>query len=149
MSNSIHVISPYRHNGMWVFTDPVVGLKREPFVAGADTVIDIATQSIPGAGRGFNLVFSEHPFPTAQVCLKIKERGVEQIHGNTYHCDELGVDAWLCPALYKYFDVAPECIYAEFKAKVKTNESKIKNKQEISKDQIKQGGSVRGGVSIW
>lgn len=147
MSNSIHVISPYRHNGMWVFTDPAVGLKREPFVAGADTVIDMATQSIPGAGRGFNLVFSANPFPGAQIVLEKRGEG-DRITGNNYQCVEFGVGAWLCPALYKYFDVAPECIYAEFKAKVKTNESKIKNKQEVSKDQIKQGGSVRGGVAV-
>jgi hypothetical protein len=38
--NAINVIAPYRHHGMWVFDDPRVGLIQEPFVAGADTMID-------------------------------------------------------------------------------------------------------------
>jgi hypothetical protein len=38
--NAINVIAPYKHQGMWVFDDPRVGLVQEPFVAGADTVID-------------------------------------------------------------------------------------------------------------
>ena len=38
--NAINVIKPYKHHGMWVFDDPRVGLVQEPFVAGADTMID-------------------------------------------------------------------------------------------------------------
>jgi hypothetical protein len=38
--NAINVIAPYKHHGMWVFNDSRVGLVQEPFVAGADTVID-------------------------------------------------------------------------------------------------------------
>jgi hypothetical protein len=38
--NVINVIAPYKHQGMWVFDDPRVGLVQEPFVAGADTIID-------------------------------------------------------------------------------------------------------------
>ena len=40
MKNSIFVIRPYKWNGMWVFDDERVGLDKEPFVAGADTMID-------------------------------------------------------------------------------------------------------------
>ena len=40
MKNSIFVIKPYKWNGMWVFDDERVGLDKEPFVAGADTMID-------------------------------------------------------------------------------------------------------------
>jgi hypothetical protein len=38
--NVINVIAPYRWHSMWVFDDPRVGLVQEPFVAGADTMID-------------------------------------------------------------------------------------------------------------
>jgi hypothetical protein len=38
--NAISVIAPYKHHGMRVFDDPHAGLKQEPFVAGADTMID-------------------------------------------------------------------------------------------------------------
>ena len=34
-SNSILVITPCSHNGLWVFDGPNAGLVREPFVAGA------------------------------------------------------------------------------------------------------------------
>ena len=37
--NSLNLIIPYRYEGMWVFDDPRVGLDKEPFVAGADTMI--------------------------------------------------------------------------------------------------------------
>ncbi len=38
--NSITVIAPSRLHGMWVFDDPARGLVQEPFVGGADTMID-------------------------------------------------------------------------------------------------------------
>jgi len=32
--DAVLVINPYRHEGAWVFDDPLTGLNREPFVAG-------------------------------------------------------------------------------------------------------------------
>ena len=52
MKNSIFVIKPYKWEGLWVFDDPAVGLVKEPFVGGADTIIDVATSRIPKARRG-------------------------------------------------------------------------------------------------
>jgi len=37
--NSIFVIKPYKWESMWVFDDANVGLVKEPFVGGADTMI--------------------------------------------------------------------------------------------------------------
>jgi uncharacterized RDD family membrane protein YckC len=68
--NSLMVIYPYRYNGMWVFDDESVGLVREPFVAGADNIIDHMVRDIPGAEKGFNLVFSSVPFPDHQAVLE-------------------------------------------------------------------------------
>ncbi len=45
--NVINVIEPYRHLDMWVFDDPRVGLAKEPFVGGADTMIDRVTAGLP------------------------------------------------------------------------------------------------------
>lgn len=118
MSNSIFVITPYKHRGMWVFTDRSRGLVREPFVAGADTVIDMAVMAagIKAAGRGFNLIFSETRFPSNQIELSLKKSDIKSaMGGNTYHCRQMGIDAWLCPALYKYFIKAPKKIFAEFR----------------------------------
>ena len=53
--NAINVIAPYKHHGMWVFDDPRVGLNQEPFVAGADAMIDRVVADIPNADKGFTL----------------------------------------------------------------------------------------------
>jgi len=68
--NALNVIAPYRYHGMWVFDDPRVGLVHEPFVAGADTMLDRVTADIPEANKGFLMVFSATPFPGHQFKLE-------------------------------------------------------------------------------
>jgi len=111
--NSIFVIRPYKYFGTWVFDDPAAGLVREAFVSGADTIIDRFTADIPGAADGFTLTFSAQPFPGYQTKL---ERVREEHGGNWYRSPELGLEGWLCPALFKYFRTAPENLYAKFGA---------------------------------
>jgi len=108
MTNSIFVIKPYKWEGLWVFDDPNVGLVKEPFVGGADTMIDVATRHIPNAGKGFVAVFSASYFPDAQIVL---ERVREEGGGNVYCWAERGMQGWLCPALLRYFSQAPEKLY--------------------------------------
>ncbi len=67
--NAIGVIAPYKYEGMWVFDDPAVGLSREPFVSGIDTMIDRLVAQIPDAEKGFRLLFSATPFPGYTVKL--------------------------------------------------------------------------------
>jgi hypothetical protein len=57
--NAINLIVPYRYDGMWVFDDARVGLDKEPFVSGADTMIDLVVNDIPNAQNGFRLLFCE------------------------------------------------------------------------------------------
>jgi hypothetical protein len=113
-ANSIHAIAPYKYHGTWVFDDPRVGLVREPFVAGADTMIDKATASIPDAAGGFVLVFSAAPFPGHQLRLQWRRNDGS---GDWYYSPELGMEGWLCPALLKYFDQAPATLYVQTKAR--------------------------------
>ena len=61
--NAINVIKPYRWEGMWVFDDPKVDLEKEPFVSGADEIIDLLVEGIDSAEKGFRLIFSATPFP--------------------------------------------------------------------------------------
>ena len=113
MKNSIFVIKPYRWEGMWVFDDPAVGLVREPFVGGADTMIDVATAHLPKAQEGFLAVFSASYFPDAQIVLEwLREEG----GGNVYRWAEKGMEGWLCPALLRYFEQAPAKLYVQVKA---------------------------------
>jgi len=108
--NTINVIAPYRHLGMWVFDDPNVGLVQEPFVSGADTMIDRVVAGLPDAEHGFVLVFSAGPFPGHQ--LRLDWRRAES-DGNWYHAPDLDMEGWLCPALFRYFDTAPQEIYVQ------------------------------------
>ncbi len=112
--NSIHVIAPYKYLEMWVFDDEKVGLTQEPFVSGADTMIDRVVENIPNADQGFILVFSKERFPGA--ALRLNWRRPES-NGNWYYSEELGMEGWLCPALFKYFSEAPKELYVQVKAK--------------------------------
>ena len=114
--NSIMVIHPYKYDEMWVFDDEKVGLIQEPFVSGADEIIERMVIEIPDAEAGFSLLFAGEPFPGYQ--LKFDWRRAE-LSGNWYYNADLDREGWLCPALFKYFDVAPKEFYAQFKGKKK------------------------------
>ncbi len=114
MANAMMVIYPYRHEGMWVFDDDRVGLVREPFVFGIPEMIDAFAVDIADAQDGFRLLFSAQPFPGFQEEL-IWVRA--EYEGNWYRSSKLGSEGWLCPALFKYFDKAPEKIYVRLEPK--------------------------------
>jgi hypothetical protein len=112
--NSIHVIAPYKYLEMWVFDDEKVGLTQEPFVSGADTMIDRVVGNIPNADQGFILLFSKDQFPGATLRLDWRR---PESNGNWYYSEELGMEGWLCPALFKYFAEAPKELHVQVKAK--------------------------------
>ena len=49
--NAINVIAPYKWMGMWVFDDPRAELDKEPFVAGADIMMECLVADIPDAAK--------------------------------------------------------------------------------------------------
>lgn len=111
----IKVIRPYQWEGIWVFDDPAVGLDKEALVAGMPELIEMATAKagIREPEKGFVALFSKDPFPNAQVCLEhVREEG----GGNVYRWPEVDREGWLCPALFRYFDQAPERLYIEVRA---------------------------------
>ncbi|MDQ0394942.1 DUF6717 family protein [Labrys monachus] len=112
--NAINVIAPYRYLGMWVFDDPKVGLVQEPFVGGADLLIDQAVAALPDAAAGFIMVFSGAPFPGSRFHLKWQR---EDGSGNIYLSSEFGSEGWLCPALLRYFERPPMDIHIQVKAR--------------------------------
>ena len=113
--NTIISIHPYKYEGLWVFDDEKVGLVQEPFVSGADKIIEIMSSGIPNAEVGFTILFSANPFPGHQAVFEWRR---EEMGGNWYYSPDLDTEGWLCPALFKYFNSAPEMIYAQFKQKV-------------------------------
>src|SRR5687768_85976 len=110
MANAIMMIEPYWSSGTWVFDDPATGLVREPFVSGVPAMIDRLVTDIPDARRGFRLLFSATPFPGHQAMFK---RVRAEMGGTWYAHDDPAMEGWLCPALFKYFNEAPEKIYAK------------------------------------
>jgi hypothetical protein len=119
-NNAINVIKPYKWNGMWVFDDERVDLDKEPFVAGADTMIDtaVAMKGIQNADHGFVLVFSEYPFPDAEMEISWLR---EESAGNVYkwefekNGEPRVMEGWLCPALNLYYPDAPKKLYLQFR----------------------------------
>lgn len=115
MANQILVIAPYwlESVGTWVFDDEAVDLVQEPFVSGIPEMIDDLVADIPNAKQGFRLLFSTAPFPGYQRKLTQLR---EEFSGWWYESDLKG-EGWLCPALFRYFDTAPEEIYVKAEAK--------------------------------
>ena len=110
--NAIVAINPYKHNGLWVFDDERVGLVQEPFIAGADTFIDLALEekNIPDGENGFRLIFSAGEFPGFDFKIIWVREGDG---GNWYYSEEFEMEAWLCPALFKYFESAPKEVFTK------------------------------------
>lgn len=108
------MIHPYKYEGVWVFDDEKVGLVQEPFVSGADVIIDHMVEDIAGAEKGFSLFFSAQAFPGHQIELEWRR---EEYGGSWYYAPALDMEGWLCPALFKYFERAPVRLYAQFRAK--------------------------------
>jgi hypothetical protein len=109
-ANSLFVLRPYKDQGTWVFDDPSVGLAREPFVLGIDTMLDRLTADTPNATQGFRLIFSPRPFPGYAAKLEWRR---EETGGNWYFSPTYWMEGWLCPALFKYFATAPKELYAK------------------------------------
>ena len=76
-------------------------------------MIERIVAPIPNANDGFRCLFSSSPFPGAQIEL---QRQHEEIGGWWYFSSDYNATGWLCPALFKYFDAAPERLYIKAEA---------------------------------
>jgi pimeloyl-ACP methyl ester carboxylesterase len=114
-TNQIFTIKPYRWEGIWVFDDPQRGLIKEALVAGMPEMIEFATQQagIPHPERGFVALFSKDPFPGEMIALEWVR---EDMGGNVYRWPEVGLEGWLCPALFRYFTTAPKRLHLAVQA---------------------------------
>jgi hypothetical protein len=75
------------------FDDAATGLVREPFISGADSILDVLTENIPDTANGFKIIFAAKPFPgyTARFVWIRAEYG-----GNWYRWTEREMEGWLC-----------------------------------------------------
>jgi len=120
MKNAIFVIKPYKWNGMWVFDDERIGLDKEPFVGGADTMIDAAVElkGIQNADDGFLMIFSAGPFPDADFDLEwVREEGGGNVYKGQFEVEgeEQEMEGWLCPALTLYYPDPPQKLYVQIR----------------------------------
>ena len=113
MQNGVFSIRPYRWQSMWVFDDERVGLVKEPFVMGIPDIIDRAVAHLPNPEEGFTILFNSTGLPGADVVLTKTEA---DSGGTWYEQEATGLKGWLCPALFKYFDEAPQTIYVKVMA---------------------------------
>jgi hypothetical protein len=102
------IIEPYWNSGTWVFNDEAVELDRDPFGEGIPQMIDELVKDIPGARSGFRLLFSSAPFPNHTLELT---KVSEEYGGHWYKVSGTPGEGWLCPALLKHFETAPERLY--------------------------------------
>jgi hypothetical protein len=104
------MIRPYWSDDLaiWVFTDASVDLEREPFVSGAETILDELVRGVPDARDGVLLLSSASPFPGFQRSLTLAR---EEYGGRWYGLDGSSFEGWLCSALFRYFSEAPAKLY--------------------------------------
>lgn len=106
--NSIQIIYPYKEHGVWMFDDESCGVNREPFCGDINRMIDamVEDSGLVAAHRGFMATFSPTPFPQAKYSMHhIRPDG----GGHWY--EAFGLQGWLCPCMFNYFEAAPENIY--------------------------------------
>jgi len=110
MTNSITVITPYWHNGTWVFDDAEIGLRQEPFILYIPDMITEMVKDIPRARQGFRMLFSSSPFPGYQVEMEWVKK---EYGGHWYRPKGRTLEGWLCPALFHYFRETPRSIFVK------------------------------------
>jgi len=109
----VQVLAPYwlPDSRCWVFDDERTGLQQEAFVLGASEMITELVKDqklLPAAKYGFRMVFSHQQLPnTHRVLLRL----YEDAGGWWYRQLDNNAECWLCPALFKYFDEAPEHLF--------------------------------------
>ena len=83
----------------------------------ADHAAEQAVRDILAIERpedGFRMIFSAGEFPAYDFRLDWEREGEG---GNYYSSEQFEMEGWLCPALLKYFDAAPESLYVKVEAK--------------------------------
>ena len=108
MTTTIMTIYPYKYEGLWVFDDPYMRLEKEPFVLRDDDIIDMMVLPLKNADDGLKLLFSKTDFDGSQHILT---RLFSDDGGWHYLHKDSGMQGWLSPALFKYFNDAPEILY--------------------------------------
>ena len=94
---------------LWIFDDPQRGLIEEPFLEDASAALDKIAESV-GAKNEMVLLFSATAIPDCTTTVERVGSGeYAETAGAFYRF--YGKKVWLCPAVAKYFRLAPEKIF--------------------------------------
>lgn len=106
MDSKVYKITPYLWGAFLVFDEKEHGLEKEPLIEGVPEILFELCDKHKVKKQVFNLYFSEAPFTDYQLQAT---RAEEQGGGYWYVAgDKRG---WLCPALFCYFEKAPDNLY--------------------------------------
>jgi hypothetical protein len=108
--NTLFRILIRRQDELWVYDDASFGVREQPFVFGADLILDKMAAKFEGAGDGLNLVFSSIPFPGSEFCLEFVR---EETQGFVYRWVDHNLQGWMSPSLRNYFPDPPPKIYLQ------------------------------------
>ena len=75
---------------------------------GIPEIINKAVAHLHDPQAGFTVLFNNTGLPSADVVLK--KLDIDS-GGTWYEQEGTGLKGWLCPALFKYYPVAPEKLY--------------------------------------
>lgn len=106
--DAVQVIHPYFDDIMqsWVFDDKDKGLEKEALIEGIDLLLDRASPD----RKPLSVAFSNKSFGRCYDHILDFVTG-DRIKGCIYMDRTTGLNGWLCPSLFKYFDEAPKTIY--------------------------------------
>ena len=111
--NSIFRILIRRQDGLWVFDDERFGIVEQPFVFGADLILEKMAGESGCAGERLNAVFAAFPFPGSEHRLTFVR---EETEGFMYRWEEQKLQGWLSPSLQNYFPEPPSEIFLQLLA---------------------------------
>lgn len=107
MKNQIYYIEPFKKGDLWVFNDETTGLVEEPFISGIPEIINYYVgKKVSKIG----LLFSKAMFPEYTTKLQKKK---SEFGGAWYTDYNNGLEGWLCPALFRYFEKAPNRLFVK------------------------------------
>lgn len=107
--NALFTIFPYKKNGQWMMDDEQKGVYMEPFVGGADDLLE----KLSNGKHELTAIFSDQPFK-GQHFIARKMGG--DASGTDYYSEEHMHEFWLCAVLFKYLDPSPDKLYIQIKS---------------------------------
>ncbi len=108
--NSLFRIIIRLQDGLWVYDDATFGVKGQPFVFGADLILEKMVARVGEELDRVNVLFSSIPFPGSEHCLEFIR---EETEGFVYRWEEKNLQSWLSPSLRNYFPEPAPKIYLQ------------------------------------